>query len=201
VVEKDYANLHLNMVYALEGCKPPNGDLYSLSGINGVPAYRSNRKEWRKLVKFATNAMLNLNNTPAGEGLWRVIYDEIHGKLLRSKDPKTGKRKRSKPGKLKLPSGFKLTKKNVAALRDAIKAKHPSVAHWFMCGKEQGAKLQYLDSQMALRLIKDFQSIGILCLSEHDSFIVPATHGRDLVQKMQEAFCVIMNTSYQIPVK
>ena len=70
-----------------------------------------------------------------------------------------------------------------------------------MCGKEQGAKLQYLDSKMALRLIKHFLSVGIICMPEHDSFIVPEKYGTELEKKMKEVFMEVMNTSYEIDVK
>ncbi|MCB2168406.1 MAG: hypothetical protein KQI78_12160 [Deltaproteobacteria bacterium] len=193
VIEKDYANLHINMVYVLEGIEPPNGDLYKLKKIDGVPTYRPSIKLWRTLVKRSTNAMLNMEQTAKREGLYGVLYNAVNGEPLKNGG-------RSTPA-MSLPKGFILTKRSVLALRDAILDKHPAIAHRFMCGKDQGSKLQYLDSQMALRLIKQFQSIGILCLSEHDSFIVPASYDKELVAKMQEAFCVVMNTDYRIDVE
>lgn len=181
VIEKDYANLHIAMVYALEGYVPPSGDLYDLGAVPKIPEYQRDKnrtKHWRKLIKATTNAMLNLDKP---NGLYNVLYEMVNGVYYKT----TKTRGKST---LTLPAGFTLTRRGVQALRNAICVKHAPIAHRFCSGKELGAELQYRDSKIALKLIKHFQSVGILCLPEHDSFIVPAFYEQELVNKMRLFF-------------
>jgi hypothetical protein len=53
-VELDYSCLHITLLYALEGIKPPTGDLYSVIGISG---------EYRDIIKKSFNIAINAPNT------------------------------------------------------------------------------------------------------------------------------------------
>jgi len=62
-VELDYGQIGLLLLYALEGCKPPTGDLYDLSE-HGLPA--SCRPGIKKVTQAAINAAKPLSRMPQG---------------------------------------------------------------------------------------------------------------------------------------
>ena len=82
-IELDYSGLHPSLIYAMCGEKL-NGDPYELLVGN---QFRSRRKEFRKVVKRAFNAMLNagheLMREPTGTGLsqfnlsWKELKEAI----------------------------------------------------------------------------------------------------------------------------
>jgi len=69
-------------------------------------------------------------------------------------------------------------------LLDAVMAKHPDIAHAF--GSDAGARLMRQDADLAERLkIEMLAATGIVPLSVHDSFIVPATQAGRLEEAME----------------
>ena len=56
------------------------------------------------------------------------------------------------------------------------------------------AKLQYLDSTIALRVLKRLLDLGIVCIPIHDSFVVQAQYKRELEDAMITAFKSIFPT-------
>ena len=89
--------------------------------------------------------------------------------------------------KLTLPKN-----KTAQDLFNQLTLKHPKIAKYFATG--EGVKLQYIDSQIAekvmLRLAKD----NIVALPMHDSFIVRMSHINDLKKEMNKAYKEIVKT-------
>ena len=50
------------------------------------------------------------------------------------------------------------------------------------------ARLQYLESTIALKVLKRTTEAGIVCIPIHDSFLVQAKHYVELEDAMYEAF-------------
>jgi hypothetical protein len=70
---------------------------------------------------------------------------------------------------------------------DLFWERHKDVYHLLFKG-ETWARLQYLDSTIALRVIKLLLSNNIVCIPIHDSFIVQKQHEVELRTAMQTAF-------------
>jgi hypothetical protein len=69
------------------------------------------------------------------------------------------------------------------ALIEAVKAKHPDIAHAF--GSDAGARLMRKDADLAERVMDEMlTATGIVPLSVHDSFIVPTAHAGKLEEVM-----------------
>jgi hypothetical protein len=71
-------------------------------------------------------------------------------------------------------------------LVDALKKKHAPIANLF--GTGAGLRAQYLDSQIAERVMLTLAQEGIAALPVHDSFIVQTRHAERLNAVMHEAF-------------
>ena len=56
-----------------------------------------------------------------------------------------------------------------------MKAKHADIAHAF--GSDAGARLMRKDSDLAEQVVLDMIRQGVVPLSVHDSYIVPADQG------------------------
>ena len=74
-----------------------------------------------------------------------------------------------------------------AELFDLFWERHKDVYRLLFKG-ETWAKLQYLDSTIALRVLKLLLSNNIVCIPIHDSFIVQKQHEVALRAAMQTAF-------------
>jgi hypothetical protein len=69
------------------------------------------------------------------------------------------------------------------ALLRAVKAKHADIAHAF--GSDAGARLMRKDSDIAEQVMLDMIRQGVVPLSIHDSYIVPADQGGKLEESME----------------
>jgi hypothetical protein len=69
-----------------------------------------------------------------------------------------------------------------ALLRD-VKAKHTDIAHAF--GSDAGARLMRKDSDITEQIMLDMIQQGVVPLSIHDSYIVPADQGGRLEEAME----------------
>jgi hypothetical protein len=67
-------------------------------------------------------------------------------------------------------------------LLQAVKAKHSDIAHAF--GSDAGARLMRKDSDIAEQIMIDMIQQGVVPLSIHDSYIVPADHAGRLQEAM-----------------
>ncbi len=112
----------------------------------------------REQVKLA---LLIAINAPTPIGAIRALADELRN------FPDNGNR-------------FETAK----ALIEAVKARHPDIAHAF--GSDAGARLMRKDADLAERvMIEMLTATGIVPLSVHDSFIVPATLASKLEEVME----------------
>jgi hypothetical protein len=69
----------------------------------------------------------------------------------------------------------------------AVKARHPAISHAF--GSDAGVRLMRRDSELAERIMWEMlHATGIVPLSVHDSFIVPASQRERLQEAMENAF-------------
>jgi hypothetical protein len=67
-----------------------------------------------------------------------------------------------------------------------IEEHHAALKHLFYTG--EGLRLQYIDSQIAERILLHFAARDIVCLPIHDSFIVQRQHADELEQVMKEVY-------------
>jgi hypothetical protein len=68
----------------------------------------------------------------------------------------------------------------------AVKARHPDIAH--AIGSDAGVRLMRRDSDLAEQIMMEMvHAVGVVPLSVHDSFIVPATHKERLNEAMETA--------------
>ena len=144
IVELDYSGLHINMLYAMKKLPAPEGDVYHLDGY-------SNDYIFREFVKRMLLVMVNASDRPAVRG---VLFEDVYSK----KD-------------LELPVELGSTKAEVLdPIMDAFENKHENIKGFFCTGK--GIDLQYLDSQIAEKVMLHFSKMGYAILPLHDSFII-----------------------------
>jgi hypothetical protein len=113
--------------------------------------------DWpRKQVKIA---MLIAINAPTETAAVKAIALHVFGSLYRADQAKAR-----------------------ALLRD-VKAKHTDIAHAF--GSDAGARLMRKDSDVTEQIMLDMIQQGVVPLSIHDSYIVPADQGGRLEEAME----------------
>ena len=83
--------------------------------------------------------------------------------------------------KLTLPKN-----KTAIDLFNQLKLRHPKIAKYFATG--EGIKLQYIDSQIAEKVMLRLARDNIVALPMHDSFIVRMSHRKRLKQEMIKAY-------------
>ena len=81
------------------------------------------------------------------------------------------------------PRDFGLTWREVS---QRIIEKHHAIEDAFYSG--QGLRMQYIDSQLAERVMLHFANKGVPVLPVHDSLIVAAQHQKELVTLMKRVF-------------
>lgn len=154
MVELDYSEMHLTMLYQEEGLEPPDNPYMPLDYIE------------RDIGKYAFNGLLNTKD----------------GKLYPHKDFK--------------PYADKYDLNWYDFLEEMMQY-HTPIENRLCEG--YGLSLQYVDSQIAERVMLHFFDKGIVCLPVHDSFIVEEQHKSELERKMKEVALEI--TGIEIAVK
>lgn len=81
-------------------------------------------------------------------------------------------------------------------LKELILAKHPVIGK--AIGTDIGSHLQYLDSQIACRVMLQLMEQGIVALPVHDSFLVQVEFQPELIAAMKEAFTAVMGAAGQL---
>jgi hypothetical protein len=79
-------------------------------------------------------------------------------------------------------TGYSADQAKAKALLRAVKAKHADIAHAF--GSDAGARLMRKDSTITEAIMLDMIEQGVVPLSIHDSYIVPADQGDRLQEAM-----------------
>ncbi len=178
--ELDFCSLHPNMLYQKNGLRP-QADQYSMI-LDMIPELTTKeKKEIRGFVKILFQSIIN-TNSPAS-----AIKSGNFEMNLRNPD---GRNYKSILESLDL---------KVLDLVGYYEQCHKSISQHFY--KSIGTKLQYLDSKIALRVIKHFTRSGIVVLPIHDSFIIQSRYTDDLRSAMQEAYCNEMRVDESCPIK
>jgi hypothetical protein len=167
VVELDYDNLHIAMLYAEEG-KRLSGDAYNITSefdlgvaMDKAIGLREEEKEFyrerqRTVVKKSLNTLLNASNHQSAYGaLWNTDWTEEIG----------------------LPLADEVFKPLVHALRSRHEA---IVGHLH---SDAGIRLQRKDSDLAHEVMTETGAIGI-----HDGFVIEASREGELRDAMKRAF-------------
>lgn len=81
-------------------------------------------------------------------------------------------------------------------LKDLVLQKHPVIAQ--ATGSDIGVYLQYLDSEIAVRVLVQLMELGITALPIHDSFCVQEEFVTELIAAMQQAFTAVMNADTRL---
>ena len=167
VVELDYDNLHIAMLYAEEG-KRLSGDAYNITSsfdlgeeMDEVIGLREEEREHyrqrqRTVVKRALNVLINAEN-------YQSAYEALkhHGWTEEIGAPLAGE----------------VFKPLVGALRK----KHKPISNHFH--SDAGIRLQRKDSDLAYEVMTQTGAIGI-----HDGFVIEASREKELRDAMKRAF-------------
>jgi hypothetical protein len=138
--------------------------LYHLEGIP-IPDEIYEFDGWeRKLGKLAFNILLNADTYQKAVG---AISNEII-----------------------MFSGPENARARAIELVDAVKARHKAIAHHFHTGI--GRNLQFIDSQMAEKIMLKLLKRGVVALPVHDSFIVKDSDSPLLREEMGRVFTRII---------
>ena len=98
----------------------------------------------------------------------------------------------------KYPLRIQFTDDKLKEMLEAIKQKHPKIAHLIATGA--GLELMNIDSKMAEFVIKDFISTDSPILCIHDSFIVEFGEDKRLERVMAEAFRAVADASSSVSI-
>ena len=173
VAELDFSGLHINMLYAMAKQPMPKGDVYFLEGY-------SNSHIFRTFVKTMLQAMVNAATREKAR-------QALHKSVRKDKE-------------LELPSEISSTgQRDIYPLMDAFQRKHKPIEEFFCTGK--GIDLQYLDSQMAEKVMLHFSKMGYAILPLHDSFIIHHALERELRDSMETAFKDMFGVKCKVDLK
>ncbi len=84
-------------------------------------------------------------------------------------------------------------------LMDRLMKAHPQISESFF--KKSGNHLMSLEADITEKVLEAMTSMGVCCLSIHDSYIVPKAHEQDLRRAMIEGFREVMNVSFTPAIK
>ena len=79
-----------------------------------------------------------------------------------------------------------IDKKTAQDIYQKLEESHPMIQKYF--GSGEGVRLQYIDAQMAEKVMLNLAKYNIVALPVHDSFIVRSSHRVDLLEEMDKAF-------------
>jgi len=179
VVERDYSAIHFRLAYAESGIDCGPGDLYDLKG----------HPVTRKEVKTAVMVLLNAPNIRKAK---KSIEHNVEDRRRReAHEIAVDKEFASEEALVEALHEAQarvrvLTPEDVTALVEALKRRHPVVAHYLH--SDAGLRLQNTDAKIALRVLRKMHVQGIPCLGVHDSFITKASKDAELCRAMEEAY-------------
>ena len=140
----------------------------------------SNDHIFREFVKRMLLVMVNASDRPSVRG---VLFEDVYN----NKD-------------LELPEEVGSTKTaDMFPLMDAFENKHRNIKDFFCTGK--GIDLQYLDSQIAEKVLLHFSSMGYAILPLHDSFIIYQDLEDELKGSMEKAFYEMFGVMTNVDLK
>lgn len=161
--EIDFRELHPRMLYMLNKRPVPDGDLYDDGWRDpDFPEYNAKKEPY-------------LSRRKLFKTVFNATLNDEHGSFrLEQHDYKTG-------------TQFDL---NLPKIRQILFRKHPLLKEVHQSGI--GLELQFLDAQIAERVMLALLEKDIPCLPVHDSFLVPRHQTSELVTAMRDAFAAIV---------
>jgi len=161
VVERDFASLHIHLLYAREGLQ------LEKDGYGFLP------KEFRKVAKKFMLALLNAESERDALGaMYKLRYELLCCGAARSED-----------------DNALLIQLNQVDFKNALKLVqeyHHPIRKYFCSGV--GLRLQNQDAKIALELVHSFILQGVPVLPVHDSFIIPQSRDTELQEAMQYVY-------------
>lgn len=179
-VELDFSGLSIRMLYSKRGL-PYEDDPYTVVVDKFPPLSHSEKPVIRNFLKKVLQAIINSDSqadavSSGNYELYVVSSDKSETKDILSSH------------------GIK-----VKDLVLAFEESHEPISEYFY--SRIGLELQYLDSQIALRVIDHFNRKSIPVLSIHDSFIVQSKYRDQLHHIMSQSYISVMDTIYLCPIK
>ena len=187
-VECDYSGLHINMLYARDGLEMPDGDVYHLLDPRfpdppDEDSPEEEKRQYQIFRDFVKRLQLILLNASSENDVRRAIYTAVHKHRI-----------------LKLPKEVPSTRiEDIRPLIEAFKDRHKPISQYFMT--REGIKLQYLDSQMAEKVLLHFSRMRYPILPVHDSFIIHHGLEQELKDCMNKAFRDRFGVNIQVDLK
>jgi hypothetical protein len=194
-VELDYSGHHPRLLYHSEALEF-KGDPYAISFHWPDACSTLTEKERRTIWKKVLNTALNAADTTEAMGSIRAwlldqAYDCIKGRRHWLEDGKRyvtlGPPNSPDFGK---EAAYRTATHLVPQLFRAIQNVHQKIGHKLF--RSAWRQLQTLDATICLRVMKQLLGKEIPCLSLHDSFVVPASHGEYLREVMLEEYRMTM---------
>ncbi|KHK03929.1 hypothetical protein [Desulfovibrio sp. TomC] len=173
VCELDFGGMHIRLLYSKAGAIPAIGDVYDL-GFDELSVVRF-QKQWgmslrrvlKKLLLIGINAK---TDTATVSAALRELTESTD-------DPALARVDKNREREFKAVLGH---------LLKALKDRHPAIAHFI--GKDQGIRLQRLDSDIADAILAVFVRQGRPIVPIHDSFVVRDQDRELLRQTMADAW-------------
>jgi hypothetical protein len=179
-IELDFSGLSIRMLYAKIG-KPYEADPYTVV-VDKFPTVSHGEKPViRSFLKKVLQSIINSGSqadavSSGNYELYVVSSDKSETKNILRRH------------------GIK-----VKDLVLAFQKSHEPISDYFY--SRVGLELQYLDSQIALRVIDSFNRKSIPVLSIHDSFVVQSRYRDELHRVMSQSYMSVMGTQYACPIK
>ncbi len=174
VVELDYKSIQPRCAYANEGLDAP-ADLYDLG----------DGRFSRSLRKAVLLIMLNGDKVKS--------HGSFHGAVLKNIEKEYDKKVRKyqfdvakNPNTPKVSPLVRPSKKETTECRQLFLNKHAPISSYF--ASNSGAQLQYMESELARRIMKAFADKGQPLFVVADNFITTTTNRDFLEESMREAF-------------
>ena len=173
VSELDFGGMHIRLLYAKAGAVPAPGDVYDL-GLDELSLLRF-QKQWGVTLRSVLKKLLLIGINAKTDRA--TILAALRELTESSDDPALVRVDKAREQEFKAVLG---------RLLKALKNRHPAVAHFI--GKDQGIKLQRLDSDIADAIMAEFVRQGRPIVPIHDSFLVREQDREFLRQTMADAW-------------
>lgn len=183
--EVDYKNIHFRILYNEKGIDY-NEDAYGIDNLHKWCPI-----ELRKACKKAGVIMLNADSELSAQS---ALIKELGKKEHFTKEGKSCEKKdKDYSYSVSLFKTIPNNKKSSKYILKKLQEKHPLISlHFF---KAEWGRLQHLDSLIAKQVVKAFLSVGEPVLTYHDSFVCAIGLQGFLIEKMKEAWEIVLGSS------
>ena len=184
IVEIAYKAAHLAILYRIEGQNlydlANDRDIYDviipeLDNVTDSELINYSRTELTQFKSFLIKQLTHNAITTTNENdLWRRTIKAITSEEYTAK----GNVHRPPPSILN-----KISYKFLSSIYGRIRQKHQKIAHYFLSGV--GPKLQFIESNITMKLIEHFTALKVPILTIHDTYIIEQKWGQTLINAMQ----------------